>query len=57
MSWAVDYEDATGHTTIYTGKVNIKGRNSSDNSTLRTSDQLGTIGAGQYTVNYRRLGD
>ncbi|TSB21670.1 RHS repeat-associated core domain-containing protein, partial [Psychrobacter sp. YGAH215] len=57
MSWAVDYADATGHTTIYTGKVNILGRNSSDNSTSRNPGQLGTIGAGEASVNYRRLGE
>lgn len=47
MSWSINYSDATGHTTIYTGRVNIKGK-------ARSSDQLGTIGAGEFTVNYRR---
>ena len=47
MSWSINYSDATGHTTIYTGRVNIKGK-------ARSSDQLGSIGAGEFTVNYRR---
>ena len=47
MSWSINYSDATGHTTIYTGRVNIKGK-------ARSSDQLSTIGAGEFTVNYRR---
>ena len=45
-SWSVNYSDATGHTTIYTGNVNIKGYK-------RQGDEWGTIGAGSFSVNYR----
>ena len=53
MSWKVNYRDATGHTTIYTGKVNILWRDSNQDLT-RKPHQYGTIGAGEHAVNYRR---
>ena len=46
MSWAMNYSDATGHTTIYTGAVNIIGLPKVPRG------QVGTIGAGEKTVNY-----
>ena len=48
VSWRKNYPGsaATGHTTIYTDNVNIKGY-------PKNSNEWGTIGAGAKTINYR----
>ncbi len=46
VSWRVNYSDASGHATIYTGDVNIKGD-------PRGNNEWGSIGSGESSVNYR----
>ena len=51
VSWArPDFANATGHTAIFTGSLNMR-----INGVLEPRGQgdQGTIGAGEFTVNYR----
>lgn len=47
ISWDMNFADATGHTAIFTGSVQI------DNNRPQNGSTFGTIGAGEYFVNYR----
>jgi len=47
ISWDMNFEDATGHTAIFTGSVQI------DNNRPQNGSTFGTIGASKDAISYR----